>query len=46
MMVAGTYLGWKLINQPKLLYFSHPLDKPRPEIWAGLLLPDFNGKSL
>jgi hypothetical protein len=38
LMMGGTYLGWKLVNEPKLLYFSHPLDKPRPEIWAGLLL--------
>jgi len=38
LMVAGTYLGWKLLNEPKLLYFSNPVDKPRPEIWAGLLL--------
>ncbi|MCP5113920.1 MAG: hypothetical protein GY953_24060, partial [bacterium] len=37
-MVAGTYLGWKLVNEGKLLYFSNPLDKPRPEIWAGLLV--------
>lgn len=37
-MIAATGLGWKLINEPKLLYFSHPIDKPRPEIWAGFLL--------
>lgn len=36
--VAGTYVGWKLINQPKLIYFSNRLDRPREEIWAGLLL--------
>ncbi len=35
---AATYAGWKLINEPKLIYFSHPIDKPRPEIWAGFLL--------
>lgn len=31
------FLGWKLINDPKLVYFSNPLDKPREESWAGLL---------
>jgi len=38
LMIGGTYLGWKLINEPKLIYFSDPVNKPRPEIWAGLLL--------
>lgn len=38
LMLAGTQIGWKLINQPKLLYFSNRLDRPREEIWAGLLL--------
>ncbi|MBI3471751.1 MAG: hypothetical protein HY013_10370 [Candidatus Solibacter usitatus] len=37
-IIAGTYAGWKWINQPKLLYFSDPVNKPRAEIWAGLLL--------
>jgi len=36
-MVAATYAGWKLINEPKLIYFSNPIDRPRPELWAGLL---------
>lgn len=35
--VAATELGWRLINQPKLIYFSNRLDRPREEIWAGLL---------
>ncbi|MDZ4859432.1 MAG: hypothetical protein SGI88_10675 [Candidatus Hydrogenedentes bacterium] len=34
--IVGFYLGWKLINEPKLIYFSNPLDKPREESWAGL----------
>ncbi len=38
LMVLGTWAGWKLINQPKLIYFSYLLDKPREELWAGLLL--------
>ncbi|MBI3681766.1 MAG: hypothetical protein HY235_15400 [Acidobacteria bacterium] len=37
-IVAGTYAGWKWINEPKLIYFSDPVNKPRAEIWAGLLL--------
>ncbi len=37
-LLAGAELGWRWINQPKLIYFSNPLDKPREEIWAGLLL--------
>ena len=32
LMIGGTYLGWKLINEPKLIYFSDPVNKPRPEI--------------
>jgi hypothetical protein len=36
-LVAGTALGWALIDEPKLLYFSNRLDRPRPELWAGLL---------
>lgn len=38
MLIVGCQLGWQLINQPKLLYFSHPFLQPREEIWAGLLL--------
>jgi hypothetical protein len=37
LLIAGTWLGWKLINQPKLIYFSNRLDRPRAEIWAGLI---------
>ena len=36
-LLLGLILGWKLINEPKLIYFSNPHDKPRAEIWAGLL---------
>ena len=35
-MGLATQAGWKLINEPKLIYFSNPIDKPRPELWAGL----------
>ncbi len=38
LMLAATELGWRLINQPKLIYFSNRLDRPREEIWAGFLL--------
>lgn len=38
LMTAATWAGWKLINEPKLIYFSNRLDRPRPEIWAGLAL--------
>jgi hypothetical protein len=38
LMVAGTWLGWRLINEPRLIYFSNPLDRPRPEVWAGLFV--------
>ena len=34
----ATWAGWKLINEPKVIYFSNLLDRPRPEIWAGFLL--------
>lgn len=38
LMLAATELGWRLVNQPKLIYFSNRLDRPREEIWAGFLL--------
>lgn len=41
LLVAGTWLGWWLIDQPKRLYFSNLLDRPRAEIWAGLLTGTF-----
>lgn len=37
-MGLATQAGWKLINEPKLIYFSNPVDKPRAELWAGLAL--------
>jgi hypothetical protein len=36
LMCTATYAGWKLFNEPKLVYFSHPTDRPRPEIWLGM----------
>lgn len=35
--VVFLFLGWKLINEPRLIYFSDPVNKPREELWAGLL---------
>lgn len=37
-LVGATHLGWKLVNEPKLIYFSNLYDRPRAELWAGLLL--------
>lgn len=36
-MMVGMLLGFKLINEPMLIYFSDPA-KPRSESWAALLL--------
>jgi len=38
LMIGGTWIGWKLINAPKVIYFSNLLDRPREELWAGLWL--------
>jgi hypothetical protein len=35
--VIAFFIGVMLINDPKLVYFSNRLDKPRDESWAGLL---------
>ena len=37
-MTGATWVGWKLINEPKVVYFSNLLDRPRAEIWAGFWL--------
>ena len=36
-LLIGLALGFKLINDPKLIYFSDPINKPRSESWGGLL---------
>jgi len=36
LLLAGIYVGFKLINQPMVIYFSDPA-KPRAESWAALL---------
>lgn len=35
--IVAFIIGVKLINEPKLIYFSNRFDKPRGESWAGLL---------
>ena len=35
--LIGFVIGLKLINDPKVLYFSDPFNHPRNESWAGLL---------
>ena len=37
LLVVGTFVGWKFIDDPKLIYFSNLQDRPRAELWAGLL---------
>ena len=41
LLLLGLILGFKLINDPKLIYFSDPVNKPRSESWAGLLFGSF-----
>lgn len=36
--LIGFVIGLKLINDPKVLYFSDPFNHPRDECWAGILL--------
>jgi len=37
LLLTGMLAGFKLINQPMLIYFSDPA-KPRPESWGALLI--------
>lgn len=37
-LLVGVMIGLHFINQPKLMYFSNPFDRPRDESWAGFLL--------
>ena len=37
LLMAGMLTGFKLINQPMIIYFSDPA-KPRPESWGALLV--------
>lgn len=36
-MLVATWAGWWFVNRPKLIYFSNPVDRPREEVWMGLL---------
>jgi hypothetical protein len=37
LMMIGMYIGFKLINDPMIIYFSDPAN-PRPESWGALLV--------
>lgn len=37
LMVAACWAGWRFVNHPKVIYFSNLADRPREEVWAGLL---------
>ncbi len=37
-LILACWIGRKAVNEPRLIYFSDPINKPRPEIWAGLML--------
>jgi hypothetical protein len=37
LMMLGMYIGYKLINDPMIIYFSDPAN-PRPESWGALLV--------
>jgi hypothetical protein len=37
LLLGGMLIGFKLINQPMIIYFSDPA-KPRPESWGALLV--------
>lgn len=36
-LLVGVIVGIHFINQPKLIYFSDPVNRPRDESWAGFL---------
>lgn len=36
-LLLAAIVGMAVINEPKLIYFSDPVNKPRDESWAGLL---------
>ena len=38
LLTIFTLVGWQLVNQPKLIYFSDRINKPREEVWFGQLL--------
>jgi hypothetical protein len=38
LLMGGIWAGRVLINAPKLVYFSNRVDRPREELWAGLIL--------
>lgn len=38
LIFAGQIAGWWFVNHPRLIYFSDPVNKPREEVWFGLIL--------
>ncbi len=38
LLTAFTIVGWQIVNVPKLIYFSDPVNKPREEVWFGQFL--------
>ena len=41
LLLGAYYIGWRVINEPRLIYFSNPFDRPRGESWAGLMFGTF-----
>ena len=37
LFIGGTLAGWWFVNHPKLIYFSDRINKPREEVWFGLI---------
>lgn len=38
LLTVFTVVGWLVVNVPKLIYFSDPVNKPREEVWFGQAL--------
>lgn len=40
-VTGAAFVGWSVVNHPKLIYFSNRYDRPREEVWAGFILAGF-----
>jgi hypothetical protein len=38
LLTVFTVVGWQVVNVPKHIYFSDPMNKPREEVWFGQAL--------
>ena len=38
LLTAFTIIGWQIVDVPRLIYFSDPVNKPREEVWFGQFL--------